>query len=330
MATAKPIGSGRRRLLYVYKIFLEETDENHYLTREEIVTILARYGVSAERRAIYEDVNALQSFGLDIVEDHSGGNCHYALVSRDFELAELKLLADAVSSSQFLTEKKSAELLKKIESLCSRYEAEQIRRQVFVANRLKSDNERILLSVDTIHRAMSENRQISFRYFSYDVKKNRVYREGLRQCSPYALVWQDERYYLLGYYEKRQGITNFRVDRMEGVTVCDEARLPQPEGFSVAKYINASFSMFSGEVSKVELRAENELVNAVFDRFGTDIIVCPDGEEHFTVSVDVKAEQPEPFFGWIFQFGSRVRIISPSWLAERYKEFVKEVLSGLE
>ncbi len=214
-----PKGSNQRlKILYLYKILLEYTDDEHSLTMPQLIENLEQYGIAAARKALYEDIEALKAFGADIIYEKgkAGG---YKIVSRNFELPELKLLADAVSSSRFLTEKKSKELIKKLETLTSIHFGKQIERQLFVCNRVKSFNELIYLNVDAINRAISEHRQISFIYFDYDVKKQKKYRDGIRICSPYALAWADERYYLVAYYEKYNRVANFRVDRMERVDV---------------------------------------------------------------------------------------------------------------
>ena len=252
------------------------------------------------------------------------------MVNRDFELPELKLLADAVSSSRFLTEKKSAELLKKLEQLTSVYEAKQIQRQVFIADRVKAINERIYMNVDAIHRAIAERKKISFKYFDYDLNKKKCYCKGIRTCSPYALTWDDERYYLVAHYEKYDSISNFRVDRMERVEVLDEPAQKYPEGFNLSAYLNSTFSMFSGEAEEVKLRFDKSLINAVIDRFGENVSIAPDGDEHFTVRVQIKTEHPKPFFGWLFQFGTMVEIVEPCELKEKYKQHLKAVLAVME
>ena len=318
--------TNRLKILYLYKIMLEQTDEQHPITMSEIINQLKLCGISAERKALYQDLEALCTFGLDI-KQLKGNTSGYYVASREFELPELKLLADAVTSSRFLTERKSNELLKKIEGLSSVYEAKQIHRQVFVSNRVKAMNERIYINVDAIHRAISEGKQISFKYFDYDIQKKKKYRDGLRVCSPYALTWNDERYYLLAYYEKYNRITNFRIDRMEAVTILEENSVPKPDNFNVAEYMNSSFSMFSGESREVKLRFSNDLINPVLDRFGKDITIVPDGNEHFTVRVKVKAESP--FFAWVFQFGGKAQIIESAVLKEKYRKQIEEVLNTL-
>ena len=319
----------RLKILYLYKIMLEQTDEQHPITMSEIINQLKLCGISAERKALYQDIEALCTFGLDI-KQLKGNTSGYYVASREFELPELKLLADAVTSSRFLTEKKSNELLKKIEGLSSVYEAKQIHRQVFVSNRVKAMNERIYINVDTIHRAIAEEKMVSFKYFDYDLNKKKKYRDDgtSRVCSPYALAWNDEQYYLIAYYEKRSKIINFRVDRMESVSILDDSVVPKPVNFNVAEYLNSSFSMFSGESTDVKLRFTNDLINPVLDRFGKDITIIPDGDESFTVHVNVKAEAP--FYAWLFMFGSKAEIIEPDHLREKYKEQLKTVLTILE
>lgn len=314
----------RLKILYLYKILLERTDEEHYITMPEIISQLSLYGITAARKALYEDIEALKVFGLDIVSGR-GTNAGYQVVSRDFELPELKLLADAVSSSRFLTEKKSSELLKKLEKLTSIYEAKQIQRQVFIADRVKSGNERIYMNVDAVHRAIAEQKKISFKYFDYDINKKKRYRQGIRTCSPYALTWDDERYYLVAYYEKYDSISNFRVDRMENVEILPESAQKYPSGFNLSSYLNSTFSMFSGESEEVKLCFQQSLINAVIDRFGKNVSIFPDDDEHFTVRVQIKTEHPEPFFGWLFQFGTKVKIIAPFTLKEKYIEMLKKV-----
>ncbi|HAJ97304.1 MAG TPA: WYL domain-containing protein [Ruminococcus sp.] len=316
----------RLKILYLYKILMEKTDENHPISMPEIIRELQTYGIQAGRKALYEDIEALRAFGLDIVSTR-GSQAGYCVVSRSFQLPELKLLADAVASSRFLTEKKAKQLIEKISSLGSPYETGQIKRQIYIANRTKAINERIYLNVDAIHRAITENKKISFRYFKYNVEKKKKYSPDLHICSPYALTWDDERYYLVAHYDKYPDkMTNFRVDRMESVQLLDEPAQKLPKGFSLKEYLSSTFSMFSGTSQDIQLRFENELVSAVIDRFGTDVKLHPDDDNHFTLTVRIKAEQP--FFGWLFGFGTRAQIIQPDDVREKYINMLKEVLSN--
>ena len=316
----------RLKILYLYKILTEQTDETHSLSMPEIITKLESYGISAARKALYEDIEALKLYGVDIV-DSKGRKADYRVVSREFELAELKLLADAVSSSKFLTEKKSRELSNKIASLCSVHEAKQLRRQVFVSGRVKSINEKIYFNVDAVHHAISSNKRICFRYFSYDRSKRKVYRDGKRICTPYAMVWDDEKYYMVAYCEKRNAIINFRVDRMESVEITDSSGRPLPAGFDLSEYLGSTFSMFAGESVEVKLRFDNDLVGVALDRFGKDVKIVPLDDDHFTVNVRVKVQAP--FFGWLFQFGTKVAIMSPENVVEEYRQLLKSSLQQL-
>lgn len=316
--------SQRLKILYLYKILLEKTDEDHFLTMPEIISQLDMHGISAARKALYEDIEALRMYGLDIVQ-LKGNTSGYYVASRDFELPELKLLADAVSSSRFLTEKKADELLKKIESLASVHEAKQIQRQVYVANRVKSMNERIYLNIDVIQKAIAEGKKISFKYFSYDINKKKKYRDSLRVCSPYAMSWDDQKYYLIGFHEMRKAISNFRVDRMEAVEILDEPITPKPEDFNVNEYMSSSFSMFSGDSQEVKFRMHSSLIGPVIDKFGKDVTLVADGDDHFTVRVKVKPEPP--FFGWLFQFGKKAELLEPADLREKCKTMLDDLMS---
>jgi len=317
------MGNQRLKILYLYKILLEKTDENHSISMPEIIAELERFGIIAGRKAIYEDIEALRLYGLDIVSN-KGKNAGYNVISRDFELPELKLLADAVSSARFLTDTKSAKLLKKIEGLCSVHEGKEIQRQVYVANRAKSINERIYLNVDKIHKAINEQKQIEFKYFDYDLKKQKKYRDGMRRCSPYALTWDDEKYYLIANYEKYSDeFTNFRVDRMDDVKIIENSEYKALKDFDMSDYINSTFSMFSGKTQSVKLRFTNNLINVVIDRFGKDVIIIPDGDEHFMVRVNVKAEPT--FFGWLFMFGKNAEILEPNSVREEFFKQLTEV-----
>lgn len=313
--------NNRLKILYLYKILWEKTDENHPISMPKIIEELEQWGIFAERKALYQDIEALKTFGLDIVTLRGSQN-GYFVAGRDFELPELKLLADAVVSSKFLTEKKAAALLTKLETLCSNYEAGQLKRQVFVSNRDKSFNEKIYLTMDVIHRAINEGRQISFKYFGYDVSKKKTYREGQRCCSPYTLVWSEEKYYLVAYYEKYGHITNFRVDRMENAEIIEAASMPVPKDFKLADYLNSTFSMFSGERQQVRLKFHNSLINPVIDRFGKTAKIIPFDDEHFILITQAQTERPQPFFSWLFLFSDQAEILEPVSLRDEYREML--------
>ncbi len=324
---AKSAGQ-KLKILYLMKILLEQTDETHLLTVPELISRLAGYGIAAERKTVYDDIETLRQFGLDIIMQKSKFFGYY-VAGRDFELPELKLLVDAVVSSKFITEKKSLELIKKLEGLASRYEAGKLQRQVYVSNRVKNMNESIYYNVDTLHEAIAEDKKVSFRYFEYTIKKERVYRKSGAKynVSPAALVWDDENYYLVAHSDRRKYLTHYRVDKMDKIAKLDEDRSDAVKDFNPADYSKKVFGMFGGEEEIVKLRMNRALTGVVIDRFGKDITILPDGEEHFTVSVRVVLSPV--FYGWIFQFGEMCEVCSPHSLKDELKCRAEKFLSQL-
>ncbi len=316
------------KLLYLMKIFQEKTDEAHYLSVPELIAELGRYGIKAERKSIYDDIEALRFFGLDIESARSKTTGYY-LASRTFELPELKLLVDSVQSSKFITHKKTLELIRKIESLCSVYEAQSLQRQVYVANRIKTMNESIYYNVDKIHSGIGDNQQISFKYFEYAVTKEKVFKKnGDRYIvSPFALTWDDENYYLIAYDSQAGMIKHYRVDKMTDILVTREKRdgLEIFQNLDIALYSKKLFSMFSGEEVTVRIQFKNRLIGVVLDRFGRDVTIIQSGEDHFTISVDVAVSQQ--FLAWICSFGDEAKILSPDSVVEELKAHVRQVLA---
>lgn len=304
-------------ILYVLKILWEKTDEEHEISRSALEEELRKYGVEVERKAIYRYIQALNDFGIEIISSR-GKNAGYSLASRQFELPELKLLADAVSSSRLLTQKQSDALLKKLGGQCSEHSADSLKRQVFVANRSTTDNVMIFCSINEIHRAIAEGVKIHFDYFKYNAKKNKNYTKGGHTCTPYALTWNDDNYYLLAKSDEYGHIIHFRVDRMEKVTLLDEKAEKWRETETLRNYLKSTFSMFSGEAETVTLRFTNDLVNPILDRFGKNVTLYTDGEEHFTIKVPIKTSAPMPFFSWLFLFGDKAEIVHPDTLRKAY------------
>ena len=306
------------RVLYLMRLLLTETDETHMITMDDILSRLREQGVDAERKAIYDDFEALRAYGLDIIKGKSKSYAYY-IASRDFELPELKLLADAVQSSKFITQRKSLALIKKLEKMASRHEAGNLRRQIHVQNRVKSMNESIYYSIDSLHEAITENKKISFYYFDYNVKKEQILRRDgkLYIASPAALTWNEENYYLLAYFEGRDGVTHLRVDRMTKVTILDERSDSRVKDFRLTDHTRKVFGMYGGEEADVKLRVNNQMITPFLDRFGNDLIMIPDGETHFTTSFRV-ALSPV-FYGWLFQFGDMCDVISPQKLKDELK-----------
>lgn len=309
------------KIMYLMKILMEKTDETHDVTLSEIAEDLKAYGITAERKSLYSDIENLRLYGMDIVGMQYDRTYHYKVVNREFELAELKLLVDSVQSAKFITEKKSNELIKKIESFASKYEATQLHRQVNVNGRVKSQNTKIYYNVDAIHEAISNNNQIQFRYFVWTVdKKMELKHDGaFYNVSPWALCWDDEKYYLIGYDNDAEKIKYFRVDKMTETSVVKAKRQGKSEftKIDMAEYTNRLFGMFEGEEETVKLYCKNEMANVIIDRFGKNIPLYKTDAEHFEVSIKVSVSQM--FLGWIMALDG-VKIVSPDTVVDKMKD----------
>ena len=314
------------KLLYLWEYLTQQTSEEHPVSIKQIIAYLESQDIAAERKAIYDDLELLRYWGLDIIQVGESRSTAYYVGSRDFELPELKLMVDSVQSSKFITEKKTIALIKKIEQLTNAFDAQLLSRQVFVANRIKTMNESIFYNVDSIHSAIAANKKLQFHYFEYTVTKERRLRHdgAFYQISPFALTWDDENYYMVGYDSEMARIRHFRVDKMIDISSLDEERDGQDAyaKMDLALYARKTFGMFVGEDKKVTLRFENSLVGPVIDRFGKEIMIIPDGDDHFKFTADV-AVSPQ-FFAWICGFGTQAEIIGP---AEVVSEFAKHIRS---
>lgn len=302
--------SGQKlKLLYLKDYLLRCSDENHPVTVQDMITHLQGYGISAERKSIYADIDALQEYGLDVqmVKSKSTG---YFVADRDFQLPEVKLLVDAVQSSRFITHSKTLALIGKIEALASVHEGKTLHRQVVVQNRVKSMNESVYYNVDLISEAINQGAKLRFRYFDYDRSKEKKYRHDGRmyKVSPEFLVWDDENYYLVACPDDTGDTRHYRVDKMSHISISEE-KAARPKN-KPDEYTNTLFGMYHGDRRSVRLRFENTLSGVVIDRFGKDIILAPDGDGHFIVHVEVSVS-PQ-FMAWVFGLGSGVEILSPA------------------
>lgn len=313
------------KMLYLLKIFYEETDDKTFFTLQEIIQKLADYGVMAERKTLYVDFDELRRFGIDIISEKIGRNYYYHVGSRHFELPELKLLVDAVQSAKGITDKKSNELIKKLESLVSKNEAKQLNRQVFIAGRIKTMNESVYYNIDAIHEAISTDRQIRFKYFKWDLKKQiKLRKQGdWFQVSPWILLWDNEYYYLVAYDSENQMIKHYRVDKMLKISVADVKRdgREQFKKLDITRYARSLFGMFGGDETGVTLEADNSMVNVIIDRFGKDIIISSFDEDHFRTTVNVSLSSQ--FLGWIMGLGGKVKITGPSEVVDMMKSELK-------
>ena len=316
------------KLFYIIKMLSENTDEEHVLSTQDIIRKLEENDIKAERKSIYDDMACLIDYGYDIILKKGRINGGYYLASRDFELAELKLLVDAVQASQFMTVKKSRELIKKLETLTSRHQAIQLQRQVYVAGRVKTENERIYYNIDTIYKAIAENKKITFTYLKWGLDKTlKPRKEGEKyELSPWALIWQDENYYLAAYDSFAEKIKHYRVDKMGSVSLTQEKRdgKEQYDRINLAEYTKQTFGMFGGEEEVVTLKLTDQLIGVILDRFGkeTDIRELEDG--YF--SVRIKAVVSGQFFGWLTGLGEDVKIVSPISVKNKYIEWLQNVL----
>ena len=313
------------KLLYMAKVLNEETDDSHGLTMPELIEKLHKYDVNLSRKTGYDDLTLLSDFGMDIISERRGKQTVYYVGKRDFELPELKLLVDAVQSARFITDRKSKELISKLERLCSRYNAGQLHRQVTISGRVKSMNERIYYNVDRLHEAIEQDLQISFQYFSWNVRKEPELRHGgaFYHVSPWSLMWDDENYYLAAYNAADDQIRHYRVDKMQKLTTLNVPREGKKrfKEFDLPKYANSLFGMFGGEEVRVTLEADNDMANVFVDRFGKDIMIIPKTDGRFSTTVTVAFSNQ--FLGWIFALGNKVKVVAPASAVEKVAEQVR-------
>ena len=307
------------KLLYLLKILTENTDDTHAITMQDIMAKLSIYDISAERKSIYSDINLLRDFGYDIIGEQYERTYHYKLVDRPFELPELKLLVDAVQASKFITANKSDELIKKIESFASKYEASQLARQVYVQGRVKTMNETIYYNVDDIYTAIGSNSKISFQYFNWDVDgEMKLRRDGARYIiSPWIMCWSDDNYYMVGYDSEAGIMKHYRVDKMLRIEVLNDAREGKEvyKTFDIASYTGRMFGMFDAEEEMVELLCENSFAGVIIDRFGKEYRRIKVDDNHFRVRVPVAVSNQ--FLGWVMALGEGVKVIGPDSVLEK-------------
>lgn len=318
----------KRKLLILYRFLLRQSDEEHPVTVQQMIEELEHWGVAAERKSLYGDMDELRNLGYD-VQCRKGKNAGWFIGQRDFELAELKLLVDAVQSSRFLTVRKSGALIRKLEGLASVHAARQLQRQVYVDRRVKTMNESVYYTIDKLHAALAGHKAVCFKYFEFNVKKEKVFRrEGRRYTVyPHGLIWDSENYYLVGYDAVKEEVRHYRVDKMAELVITG-LKNTREEDFDVAAYAAKHFGMYSGREGRVRLRCHNSLVGVVLDRFGQDTILAPDGEDHFTVTLS--AVVSPQFFGWLFGLGDKVKLLSPDWAVEAWQEQLRAVEKGYQ
>lgn len=314
------------KLLYLMRMLEEETDAERGLTMAQIIGKLEALGISAERKSIYRDIEALREFGVD-VRTYQRAPVEYAVEHRAFAFAELQLLVDAVQSSRFLTQRKSDALVEGVKQLASRRQRALLDKRVHVEGRIKMQNESVFHHVDTLHEAIRRHRQVAFRYVKHDVNKRPQPQGGGRiYCeTPVCLIYSEGCYYLIAYNEKHDSFPSYRVDRMQGLRITDEAavRNERIATFDAAAYTSRTFSMFGGETTPATLLVEESVMSAIIDRFGKDVESAPVDATHARVHVTVAASPV--FFGWLAQFGTAVRLEAPSALARQYADYLRDI-----
>ncbi len=315
------------KLLYLARYLQEETDERHPRTVQDMIAYLERCGISAERKSIYDDLELLTLYGMD-VQSIRGKTYGYFLGDRDFQLPELKLLIDVVQASPFLTQGKSMELIAKLEKLTSRPNARQLRRQVYVMDRVRTHNEKLYYAIDGLHTAINDDRKVTFRYFDWTPEGGKAYRRGgtLYEADPVALC-VDRHYYMVAYDPAISDYRHYRVDRMESLTVTDTPRDPLPENFDLGKYVRTIFDMYSGRTETVQLCFDRQLINVVMDRFGADAHIHADGDR---IAVTAPVEVGPTFYGWLAQFDTQAELVSPAPIRQAFADHCRRIMAVYE
>ena len=317
----------KQKLLYIAQYLAEHTDENHYATTPKIIEYLEANDIKAERKSIYDDIATLCDFGYDIVRQE-GPRGGYFMASRDFELAEVKLLVDLVQSSKFITTKKSRELIKKLEKQVSKNDAAALQRQVVVADRNKTENENIYYSVDVIYEAIAKNVRVRYQYFEWDAAKQRKLRKdgAFYEVSPWLLTWDDENYYLVAFDEEAGIMKHYRVDKMLRIELDNKPRAGREEfeQIDIAAFSKKTFGMFAGEERTVRLICDDSMTGVVVDRFGQGVALRKYDKNHVLARADVQIS-PQ-FFGWLAGLGDKIRIESPEDVAEEYRTHLEHIL----
>lgn len=315
----------KNRILLVLQYIWENSDEEHPVKAKDIIAFLEENEISATSRTIKSDVDQLIDFGIDIEIIHSTQN-RYFMYERNFELAEIKLLIDAVQSARFITEKKSKRLIKKLSAFVSKPQQNELKRQLYVDDRIKTANDSVYYSVDSLHNAIQNKKKVSFKYI--EIAPNKVKKEKqdgkIYIFSPYALVWNDDFYYAIGYYEgvNHNDIVKFRVDRMKSLNIIDEKAIEQPDDFLVENYFSQIFSMYDGPECDVEILCENELMKYVVDRFGEIVNTEIVDDKHFIAKAQVSLSPT--FYAWIFSFSGRMKINAPQEAIEGFEQILKQ------
>lgn len=311
------------RVLLVLKYLLELTDENHFVTIADINEYLAEHNLIGDRKTIADCIQELQAIGYDIQCVRSTQNRYY-INKRDFSLAEVKLLVDAIQSSHFIPTGESQRMIEKLAGLVGEHKGEILKRQLYIESRSKADTLGLTKTVEIIYEAITRERKISFQYFDYNPNKEKVLRyDGWTySLSPYVLVWNNDQYYIVGYSDKYQDTVKYRLDRMTNLEILEEASTPKPDDFDVSDFFDKEFSMLQGETTTVELLCENKLMGSIIDKFGKDVCTEIVDADHFKVTTEVSLSGN--FYGWVFASSGAMRILAPENAVAEFKEIVQK------
>jgi predicted DNA-binding transcriptional regulator YafY len=315
----------KSRLLFLLELLNRETDEEHPITIAEIISRLNAEGFTATRKTVARDVDTLMAHGTDVVCNKSRQN-QYFIGERHFEMPELMLLVDAVQAARFISKNHSQTLIGKLSALASTHQADRFNRQLYVDKRVKSVNEKVLITVDLLQTAIQTKMQVTFQYFEYTASKKKVLKHGgqVYAFSPYALLWNNDSYYALGYSESHGKVVKFRVDRMASPKLAEIPAAPKPNDFRVEEYAKSVFLMYDDETRTVTLKCENTLMKSIVDQFGVKTKTAIVDDKHFTAEVDVSVSPT--FFGWVLGFGGKMSIAAPDDVKARYIELMRKIV----
>lgn len=327
MSEEKAKQDKKGRLLALREYLYKYTDEQHQVSTQDLIDEMTRQGYPGNRKTIKDDIDVLNKFGMDIITNVSRGNSFY-VASREFEIPELKLLVDAVSSSRFISAARSEQLIGKLAGMASVYEQEQITPRIYTDERIKANNPHLYYVIDMLIQAVQEKKKVRFQYGEYDADKHKVLRNDgeIYINSPYGCLWSDDFYYLVGYSEKHEKVVTFRVDRIIDLEVMDEDIIPEPKDFKISDYAQIVIEMFDGEPLEVELLCDNELMKNVIDKFGENIKTERVSNKQFKAKVSVSTSKT--FYSWCFRFAGQMKILGPKKVVNEYKEMAQKIVQG--
>lgn len=317
----------KNRPLIIFRYLWEHTDEEHPVIIKDILAYLEEQGTHSNRKTVAKDLSELQESGFDIICNKSRQN-QYFVGNRGLELAELKTVVDAVQAAKFISPAKSRSLIERLASLGSPYQAEQLKRNLYVDGKVKTNNETVYYTVDLLHNAINHHKVVAFQYIEYTQKKKKALKHNgqVYHFSPYDLVWNNDAYYVFGWSDgnNHDRIVKFRVDRIVNPSETALTFYKKPKDYNIKRFCKQAFSMFDGEECTVELCCENSVMKDVIDRFGEGIKTTPLDETSFIAEVEVSVSQT--FFAWVFAFNGKITIISPSTIKQGYNAMLNTAL----